>query len=175
MSSHGAVRFGALIVALVLTSFSFAQNTPAGTENAAAGPSTGSYSAAADDLVEVRHSEIEIENPKHLKLPVALIQRIFRETVREVAQRLNPNRPPLVLAKVTLRIGEPGFNVETTVDKERKTIIRMEAWSETGFARMVARAARHGLFSDDELDLSAAKALAKVHATTSVTELKQAQ
>lgn len=116
---------------------------------------------------------VEIENPKKVRLSPALVQRIFRETVREVAFQLNPNRPPTILTKVTLRLGAPGFTIETIEAKERRTVLCMERWDEMAFARMVARAARNGLFSDQELDRYARSALSRARAVTSVSELEK--
>ncbi len=116
---------------------------------------------------------VEIENPKKLRVSSILVQRIFRETVREVAYQLNPNRPPTILAKVTLRLGAPGFTIETIEGKERRTVLCMERWDEMAFARMVARAARNGLFSDQELDRYARSALSRARAVTSVSELEK--
>jgi len=116
---------------------------------------------------------VEIENPKKMRISPVLVQRIFRETMREVAWQLNPNRPPAILAKVTLRLGVPGFTIETVEGKERRTVLCMERWDEMAFARMVARAARNGLFSDQELDRYARSALSRARAVTSVTELEK--
>lgn len=171
MKAHSAPA----LISVLAFIFLFYPSVGAQTPSSGSGPNPQLVPSRSDEMVEVTYSEIEIVNPGKLPIPVTLIQRIFRETVREVARHLNPNRPPLILAKVTLRFGEPGVNVETTMDKERHTVIRMQRWDELLFARMVARAARHGLFSDEELDKSAQKALNKVHAVTSVTELKQAQ
>ncbi len=113
-----------------------------------------------------------IENQGKAKVSEALIQRIFRETVREVAWQLNPEHPPRILAKVTLRLGAPGFTVETLEGKDRRTILSMREWDEFVFARMVARAARNGLFSDQELDKHARAALQRAGAVTSVKELQ---
>ncbi len=113
-----------------------------------------------------------IENQGQTKVSEALIQRIFHETVREVAWQLNPEHPPRILARVTLRLGAPGFTVETLEGKERRTIISMHDWNEVAFARMVARAARNGLFTDQELDRHARAALQRARAVTSVKELQ---
>ncbi len=126
-------------------------------------------------MLPLTYAELEIQNPGKANVPESRAKRIFRETIREVARQLNPNRPPTVLAKIVLRIGEPGFNVETIVDRERYTVIRMQRWHEVQFARLVARAARHGLFSDSELDAAADTALKRVNAVTSVQELRGAQ
>ncbi len=115
---------------------------------------------------------LAIENQGNAKVSEALIQRIFRETVREVAWQLNPEHPPRILAKVTLRLGAPGFTVETIEGKERHTILCMREWDEFAFARMVARAARNGLFSDQELDKHARAALLRARSVTSVHELQ---
>ena len=128
-----------------------------------------------NDVVPITYATLEIQNSGKLKLPESRVNRIFTETIREVARHLNPKRPPTVLAKVVLRIGEPGYNVETVVNAERNTVIRMQTWNEYQFARMVARAARHGLFTDVELDAAAEAALKHVNAVTSVKELSGAQ
>ncbi len=115
---------------------------------------------------------LAIENQGKAKVSEAFIQRIFRETVREVAWQLNPEHPPRVLARVTLRLGAPGFTIETIEGKQRRTVICMHDWNEFAFARMVARAARNGLFSDQELDKHARAALQRARAVTSVQELQ---
>jgi hypothetical protein len=116
--------------------------------------------------------KLEIVNRGAKRVPEALIQRIFRETVHEVAWQLNPEHPPRILAKVTLRLGEPGFTIETIEGKERSTVLCMHEWDELAFARLVARAARNGLFSDQELDKHARAGLSRARAVTSVTELQ---
>ena len=123
--------------------------------------------AAADEPVQ-----LEIENIGSSKVSETLIQRIFRETVHEVAWQLNAEHPPHILARVTLRLGASGYTLETIEGKERRTIICMKQWDEFVFARLVARAARNGLFSDQELDKHARSALARARATTSVNELQ---
>lgn len=115
---------------------------------------------------------LELENQGKARVSPALIERIFRETVREVAWQLNPERPPRIMARVTLRLGASGFTVETIEGRERRTIISMQEWDEFAFARMVARAARNGLFSDQELDRYARAGLARARAVASVQELK---
>lgn len=117
--------------------------------------------------------QLVIENRGKAHVSEALIQRIFRETMREVALRLNPEHPPRILARVTLRLGEPGFTIETIEGKERHTILCMRHWDEFVFARMVARAARNGLFSDQELDQHARAALLRARTVTSVRELQE--
>ena len=141
-------------------------------------PTTTTTAAAdtPDELLPLSYAELVIENPGKQNLPESRARRIFRETIREVARHLNPTRPPTVLAKIVLRIGEPGFNVETLVDNgERHTVVRMQSWNDQQFARLVARAARHGLFSDVELDAAADTALKHVNSVTSVEELRRAQ
>lgn len=128
---------------------------------------TPAPAAVAEDPVN-----LAIENQSSAKVSEALIQRIFRETVREVAWQLNPEHPPRILARVTLRLGAPGFTVETLEGKERRTLLSMREWDELVFARMVARAARNGLFSDQELDKHARAALQRARAVTSVRELQ---
>ena len=136
----------------------------------AGGTSTTATALAA---LPIQSPVVEIENPKKVYVSPILVQRIFRETVREVAWQLNPNRPPTILAKVTLRLGAPGFTIETIEGNERRTVLCMERWDEMIFARMVARAARNGLFSDQELDRYARSALSRARAVTSVTELQK--
>ena len=128
-----------------------------------------------DKMQLLTYAELEIQNPGKVKLPESRAKRIFTETIREVAKYLNPSRPPTVLGKIVLRLGEPGFQVETLVDGDRRTVIRMQTWNERDFARLVARAARHGLFSDIELDAAADIALKRVNAVTTLKELHAAQ
>src|SRR5579864_7935681 len=64
--------------------------------------------AAADEPVK-----LEIENVGGRKVSDTLIQRIFRETVHEVAWQLNAEHPPHILARVTLRLGASGYTLET--------------------------------------------------------------
>jgi hypothetical protein len=153
------------LVFLLLSSCSLYPQTQTTAQANAFAPN--SAVAANDEAVS-----LVIENQGKAKMSEALIQRIFRETVREVAGQLNPEHPPHILAKVTLRLGAAGFTVETLEGKERRTIICMREWDEFIFARMVARAARNGLFSDQELDKHARSALVRARAVTSVTELR---
>ncbi len=153
-----------LLVLLLSCSLLYAQTQPATGSKASTTPATVS---ADDDPVK-----LEIENRGKKKISEALIQRIFRETVREVAWQLNPEHPPRILARVTLRLGEPGFTLETLEGKQRHTVICMHDWDELVFARMVARAARNGVFSDQELDKHAHAALQRARSVTSVQELQ---
>ena len=73
---------------------------------------------------------------------------------------------------MTLRLGAPGFTIETVEGKQRHTILCMREWDEFAFARMVARAARNGLFTDQELDKHARAGLTRARAVTSVSELQ---
>ncbi len=129
---------------------------------------------AADPVLSAAEEPIklEIENRGKTRVSEALIQRIFRETMHEVAWQLNPEHPPRIVANVTLRLGAPGFTVETLEGKERRTILSLPKWDELLFARMVARAARNGLFSDQELDQHARAGLARARSVTSVSELQ---
>ncbi len=135
-------------------------------------PAANSFTAPAAAPAEDEPVKLEIENRGKIKVSEALIQRIFRETVHEVAWQLNPEHPPRILAKVTLVLGEPGFTLETIEGRQRHTVIRMQDWNELAFARMVARAARNGVFSDQELDKHARAALLRARSVTSVKELQ---
>ncbi len=129
---------------------------------------------AQDSAVSATEESIKLEIEYHGKRRVseALIQRIFRETMHEVAWQLNPEHPPRIVANVTLRLGTPGFTVETLEGKERLTILSLPKWDELLFARMVARAARNGMFSDQELDQHARAGLTRARAVTSLSELQ---
>ena len=131
------------------------------------------FATGATPSTEGEPVKLEIENHGKIRVSETLIRRIFRETVREVAWQLNPEHPPRILAHVTLRLGAPGFTIETVEGKQRHTIVCMREWDEFAFARMVARAARNGLFTDQELDKHARAGLTRARAVTTVSELQQ--
>lgn len=155
----------ALLLVLILSSW-FAASQDRFTENSRVAAADATRPAVEEPV------KLVIENHGAKRVSEALIQRIFRETVHEVAWQLNPEHPPRILAKVTLRLGEPGFTIETIEGRERHTVLCMREWDEFAFARMVARAARNGLFSDQELDQHARAGLSRARAVTSVNELR---
>ena len=158
-------RIPFLLVLILCTGWAVSQDEPA----------ADVPSVASNQLLPTATEEpvkLQVEYLGRVKVPESLIQRIFRETVREVASQLNPQNPPHILARVTLRLGAPGFTIETVEGKERRTVMNMQTWDELAFARMVARAARNGLFSDQELDKHARAGLSRARAVTSVRELQ---
>lgn len=147
-----------LLVLLLSASFAVAQDF------------TNRPAAAAEPVVSAADEPIKLKIENRGRVSESLVQRIFRETMHEVAWQLNPEHPPRIVANVTLRLGAAGFTVETLEGKERRTIISLPKWNELLFARMVARAARNGLFSDRELDQHARAGLARARAVTTVSE-----
>lgn len=135
-------------------------------QQAASAPVKPSISQDLDSV------ELQIEKPVKMQVSEALIRRIFQETVQEVVWHLNPKQPPTVQAKVTLRLGQRGDTVEITEGKERLTVICMRNWDGLLFARMVARVARSGLLTDQELDALARTPLARAGAAISLKEIQ---
>ncbi len=126
-----------------------------------------------DRTVEI---QLNVSNPRNVNYPAALAERILRNTIHALALRLNGRQPPQFIGQIMLRLGDRGFSVETTQPKgqKKRTVITMERWDETLFARMTARAARDNLLADADLDDCARSGLAAARALADVTELGQA-
>ncbi len=113
-----------------------------------------------------------VDNPKHLKFPVARARHIFEETVREMRFQLNASHPPEIELDVVLRLGQARDFLETD-EPSRRTNISMRKWDDVMFARMLTRAVRNSLFSDRDLDTFAITALRRVRSQVSVQELRE--
>ncbi len=138
-------------------------------ENPATPITAGSNDGRSEDI------QLIVNNPRNVKYPAGLADRILRHTMHALALRLNSSHPPPVVGQVTLRLGERGFTVETTQPKggTKRTVITMERWDEALFARMSARAARDSLLSEADLDDCARSGLAAAGAVATVNELRQ--
>lgn len=112
-----------------------------------------------------------VENPRNLKFPEEAARRIFEEAVHEVQWQLGASSSHALSVDVTLRLGDPRDYVETNGATNRTTL-SMRKWDKLLFARMVTRAIRDSLFSNDELDAMAVSALQRADSRVSVRELR---
>lgn len=165
------------VLAIVLLSsilaFSQAWRESNSTQDRHAAPASETQSTTAVSTQSAGDAlPFAVDNPKHLKFPVARACHIFEETVREMRFQLNPSHPPEIVLDVVVRLGQQRDFLETD-EPSRRTTIAMRKWDDVTFARMVTRAVRNSLFSDRDLDAFAITALRRVAAQVSVKELRE--
>jgi|SRR5579862_2475137 len=111
-----------------------------------------------------------VQKSEQTKIPVSLAKRLFSETLRTVTTRISPDHKLKLRFHVTLCLGQKRDYLY--VHQPQGTIIAMKNWNEVVFARLVARAVPSSILSEKEADQAAGQAIQRVHATTSVEELK---
>jgi len=99
-----------------------------------------------------------------------LAKRLFSETLHAVTSTISPDHRLKLRLHVTLSLGQKRDYLY--VHQPQGTIIAMKDWNEVVFARLVARAVPSSILSENEADQAALQALKRVHATTTVEELK---
>lgn len=108
------------------------------------------------------------------RFPVGLAKRIFSETLHEITHAVNAEQPPAVRLKLLLRMGEDRDYVHTTFGSQQEgTQISMVKWNEVKFARLLARAVRNCLLSDQQMDEAAHSAVRRAHMLVSADELRE--
>ncbi|HVP42234.1 MAG TPA: hypothetical protein VMS96_02315, partial [Terriglobales bacterium] len=87
----------------------------------------------------------EIATASRGEAPAALARRIVNETLRELANQLNPKNPPRIQLKLVLRMGQSHPYTKTLSGVEDGSEIGMVKWEPRLFARLVARAVRNSI------------------------------
>ena len=114
-----------------------------------------------------------VERPEKAPFPPGLARSLYVETIRAVVLAMNPNRKAPIKMLLTLRLGQSTNEVHIAHGTQVGTLICMEKWDEVLFTRLLARAVRGSLMTDNELDESAKLALRRAHETVSVEDLQE--
>lgn len=136
-------------------------------------PSLGQVAIPVTPDFSPQEVTFTVEGPDLDHFPVALGKRIFSETLHEITRAVNAERPPAVRLKLLLRMGEDRDYVHTTFGAQKEgTQISMVKWNEVKFARLLARAVRNCLLSDQQMDEAAHSAVRRAHMLVSAEELR---
>ena len=105
-------------------------------------------------------------------VPVATASRIFAETVHGFTREVNASRPVAVHLKLLVKVGADSNDLEQVFGAKYDAVIRLTEWNENVFSRLLVRAVRGAILTEDQLDDIARAALSRAHARVDVSELK---
>ena len=95
---------------------------------------------------------LTVEGVDRSHFPSAIAAPIFKETVHGFTTEVNPNRPPAVRLKLLVAIGGSQDYFEQIYGSGNDAVIALSHWDDVAFSRLLVRAVRASLLTDEQLD-----------------------
>lgn len=115
---------------------------------------------------------LTVEGADRANFPSTIAARIFKETVRGFTTEVNSTRPPAVRLKLLVSIGGTQNYLEQIYGSGHDAVITLSQWDDIVFSRLLVRAVRASLLTDEQLDGVARAAVLRARDRVDVSELK---
>jgi hypothetical protein len=115
---------------------------------------------------------LKVEGADPTNFPATTASRIFAETVHGLTREVNPSRPVAVRLNLLVMIGGNRNYLEQVYGASYDAVITLSKWNDTVFSRLLVRAVRSSILTEQQLDEVAHTAVLRAHTRVDVAELK---
>jgi len=115
---------------------------------------------------------LTVEGADSSNFPASTAARIFAEIVHGLTREVNSTRPVAVHLNLLVTIGGNRNYLEQVYGSGHDAVITLSKWNDTVFSRLLVRAVRGSMLTDEQLDEVARTAVLRAHTRVDVAELK---
>ena len=115
---------------------------------------------------------LTVEGADLTHFPTTTAARIFAEIVHGLTREVNSTRPVAVHLKLLVTIGGNRNYLEQVYGSGHDAVITLSKWNDTVYSRLLVRAVRGSILTDEQLDDVARTAVLRAQTRVDVAELK---
>jgi hypothetical protein len=115
---------------------------------------------------------LTVERRDRMHFPTNLAKRIFGETVRGFTQEVNSTQPVPVHLNLLVTMGGNRNYLEQVYGSQYDAVVTLAKWNDEAFSRLLVRAVRSCVLTEQQLDNVAHAAVLRAHDRVDVTELR---
>jgi hypothetical protein len=115
---------------------------------------------------------LTVEGADLTHFPTTTAARIFAEIVHGLTREVNSTRPVAVHLNLLVTIGGNRNYLEQVYGSGHDAVITLSKWNDTVYSRLLVRAVRGSMLTDEQLDDVARSAVLRAQTRVDVAELK---